>query len=80
MRNAISILIWIAAVGCLIYGAFFSWQYVLDKPLSVDAAHEGVKVVAMTEFDLTNAVSTDEVDLNEDDQLQKRPSVGFCAT
>jgi len=79
-RLALGIFLWIAGLGLLIYGAFFGYSFVLDKPLSVDKARTGVSVKAMHEIALTAAVSTDQVELNEDGMLQTRPSTGFCET
>jgi len=80
LRTILAIAFWTLGLGLIIYGSLFSYHYVLDKPLSVDAAREGVKVRAMSETELTAAVSTDEVELSKDGILQTRPSAGFCET
>ncbi len=79
-KTVLSVLLWCAGLALIVCGAFLVSHEVLDKPLSVDAAREGVRMRVMTEIDLTAAVSTDKVELNEDGMLQTRPSTGFCAT
>ena len=80
VKNLLAYVLWVGALALILYGAMGNWQWVLDKPLSRDAATEGVKVRAMSEYELTGGVSTDKVELNPDGMLQTRPSTGFCAT
>jgi hypothetical protein len=77
-KTIITYALWIAGLAMLLYGAVFSTHEVLDKPLSRDAAKEGVKIEIYTEAQLTSAVSTDKVERTVEGILQTRPDTGFC--
>jgi hypothetical protein len=79
-RDIIAFILWLAAAALILHGGINRHFVVLDKPLSVEAARQGVKVLAMSEMELTTAVSTDQVELSEEGILQTRPSTGFCET
>ncbi|MHC5039191.1 MAG: hypothetical protein ACYTHM_17935 [Planctomycetota bacterium] len=70
--------LWIAGIALILYGALFRAFPVLDKPLSRDAAKQGVRIRFYTEAQLTSAVSTDKVELTEEGILRTRPDTGFC--
>lgn len=78
MKTILTYALWLAGFALLAYGALFSTHLVLDKPLSRDAAHEGVKMDVYSEIEMINAVSTDKVELTGEGILKTRPDTGFC--
>jgi hypothetical protein len=79
-KTVLGYALWAAGLAMLVYGAVFSAHLVLDKPISTEAAREGVKVKVYTEADLTSAVSTDKIERAEDGWLRTVPGAGFCAS
>ena len=77
-KTVLTYALWIAGLAMLLYGAVFSTHAVLNKPLSRDAAKEGVRMEIYTEARLTSAVSTDKVKRTEEGILQTLPDTGFC--
>lgn len=78
MKKIATYALWLVGLALLFYGAVFSTYAVLDKPLSSEAVTEGVTMDVYNEFEMTNAVSTDRVELTEEGILKTRPDVGFC--
>ncbi|MHC4780075.1 MAG: hypothetical protein ACYTFG_16005 [Planctomycetota bacterium] len=77
-KYALKYTLWILGIALILYGAVFSSHEVLDKPISRDAAKEGVKIEIYSDARLASAVSTDKVELTSEGILQTRPDTGFC--
>ena len=78
MKRIATYVFWLVGLALLAYGAVFSTYAVLDKPLSSEAVTQGVTMDVYNEFEMTNAVSTDRIELTDEGILKTRPDVGFC--